>query len=587
MRKSVIIPTYWSRKTGEPWLESDAVYDHPTPIDQKGTLGRTLESMKVLHERDFKLVILICPTAPELEEAAFEQVLHIVRDVGLNAETYLFTAGDLREMSKIFTEAGLDTDAQKLLCMTGYANVRNMCLLAASILSSDVTILIDDDEVFESPDFMSRATEFVGKRVYGDVVHGVAGYYLNKEGKYYDDVVPEAWMAYWNRFEAKARAFDKIIGSEPRIKRTPFAFGGAAVLHRELFECVPFDPMVPRGEDVDYLINGRMYGFSFFLDNTLSIKHLPEPKSHPQWMRFREDIYRFVYQREKMMAQTETGSMVLVHPEQFDPYPGEFLKNDLEDKIYRGCMMLAVQYMAEGDMDACREALRNIYIAKYEAPPKFNAFNSYRETQKHWDSIIQLVRKNRYELRAVLEHHNLSSSEVIRDEAHIRRAALSEILRELRKIPLLQTLTEDEIYKLSLVCQIKTYYARETIFAAGDYNGAVHIVLKGKIRLSVHNDKNSEIAPLDVAYLGKGDPLGESCLFYDTFKLNGTAEEFTELLFIRKTDLNNILLEHPALGVKLLKLLLSGAAAKMDRSNEKLKQAALYDCNVVDPSAVG
>jgi hypothetical protein len=46
--------------------------------------------------------------------------------------------------------------------MSGYANVRNMCLLAASILSSDVTILIDDDEVFESSDFISRATEFIG-----------------------------------------------------------------------------------------------------------------------------------------------------------------------------------------------------------------------------------------------------------------------------------------------------------------------------------------------------------------------------------------------------------------------------------------
>jgi CRP-like cAMP-binding protein len=282
----------------------------------------------------------------------------------------------------------------------------------------------------------------------------------------------------------------------------------------------------------------------------------------------------------------ETGNMVMVHPEQFDPYPGEFLKEDLQDKIYRGCMMLAIQYLAEGNTDACREALRNIYIAKYEAPPKFNAFLSYRETQKHWDGIIQLVRKKRYDLRATLERHNLSSSEVIRDEAHIRRTTPSEILRELRKISLLKTLTEDEILKLSLVCRVKTYYAKETIFSAGDYNGAVHIVLKGKIRLSVHNDNDSEIAPLDVAFLEKGDPLGENCLFYDTFKLNGTAEEFTELLYIRTTDFNNLLQEHPALGVKLLKLLLSGAAAKMDRANEKLKQSALYNCNVVDPSAV-
>ena len=32
MRKTMIIPTYWCRKTGDPWQEGDAVYDHPTPV---------------------------------------------------------------------------------------------------------------------------------------------------------------------------------------------------------------------------------------------------------------------------------------------------------------------------------------------------------------------------------------------------------------------------------------------------------------------------------------------------------------------------------------------------------------------------
>ena len=61
MRKTMIIPTYWCRRTGELWREGDAVYDHPTPVDQEGTLERTLLSMKQFHEKDFKLVILICP----------------------------------------------------------------------------------------------------------------------------------------------------------------------------------------------------------------------------------------------------------------------------------------------------------------------------------------------------------------------------------------------------------------------------------------------------------------------------------------------------------------------------------------------
>ena len=101
MRKTMIIPTYWCRKTGDPWQEGDAVYDHPTPVDQEGTLERTLVSMKQFSEKDFKLVILICPTTPEVEAAAYEQVLRIVVRAQLNAETYLFTAGDLREITEI------------------------------------------------------------------------------------------------------------------------------------------------------------------------------------------------------------------------------------------------------------------------------------------------------------------------------------------------------------------------------------------------------------------------------------------------------------------------------------------------------
>jgi len=62
MRTVVVIPTYWGRKKEIGFKEGDIVYDHATPVDEEGTLGRTLESMKILKKKDFKLVILICPT---------------------------------------------------------------------------------------------------------------------------------------------------------------------------------------------------------------------------------------------------------------------------------------------------------------------------------------------------------------------------------------------------------------------------------------------------------------------------------------------------------------------------------------------
>ncbi|MFR5846028.1 MAG: hypothetical protein ACLUEU_09820 [Oscillospiraceae bacterium] len=113
------------------------------------------------------------------------RVLRIVRRAQLNAETYLFTAGDLREIAGVLRNAGLSDRGAQLLSLFGYSNVRNICLLAASILTADATLLIDDDEVFELPDFVPARWVLLGRRVYGDIVHGVAGYYLSGKGQYY------------------------------------------------------------------------------------------------------------------------------------------------------------------------------------------------------------------------------------------------------------------------------------------------------------------------------------------------------------------------------------------------------------------
>lgn len=100
------------------------------------------------------------------------------------------------------------------------------------------------------------------------------------------------------------------------------------IIHRNLFKTVPFDPNVTRGEDIDYLINAKMFGFHFFLDRELSIKHLPPKKTHPVWKRFREDIYRFLYEKAKIDSQRDLPNMNKVTSHDFDPYPGNFLTNE-------------------------------------------------------------------------------------------------------------------------------------------------------------------------------------------------------------------------------------------------------------------
>ena len=146
-----------------------------------------------------------------------------------------------------------------------------------------------------------------------------------------------------------------------------------------------------------------------------------------------------------MTSQCKTSNLIMVYPEDFDPYPGAFLKADLEEKIYRSSMMLSAQYLAVGDSEASAEALRNIYISKHDAKPDFDAFAAYLETQRAWESVIKLVRRERYAVRAVLERNNMSAPEIRLDKEHRRELSRDEILQTIRKLPTLDSFTQAEL----------------------------------------------------------------------------------------------------------------------------------------------
>ena len=136
----------------------------------------------------------------------------------------------------------------------------------------------------------------------------------------------------------------------------------------------------------------------FFLDNQLAIKHLPPPKTHPVWMRLREDIHRFIYERAKIENQKMMMGMTMVHPDEFDPYPGCFLKSDLEEKIEKSCGLLSEEYLAQGDKKGSEEALKNIDLAKTEAVPKFDPFDNLCDLQKRWKKLMEYTGKKEISL---------------------------------------------------------------------------------------------------------------------------------------------------------------------------------------------
>ncbi len=390
MKITMAIPSYWGRDTKTGWQEGDAVYDHPTPLDHEGTLQRAIKSIGLLEDKDFDLVILAVPTTEEIEEQVEQKLADQIKPISSSAGVRILLFGpsalkailaQLREESK--------PEYADILRLRGYSNVRNLCMFVPHVLGSEAAVLIDDDEVFEDPGFMSKAKDFIGREYEGEMANAVAGYYLQPDGDYRVKFEPQPWMNFWDQYERMNEAFDKFIGTEPRLKETPFVFGGNMVVHRNLFTRVPFDPEVPRGEDIDFLINARMFGFSFFLDNQLSIKHLPPPRSHPVWRRLREDIFRFVYERAKIERQREGKGMSRVRPEELDPYPGCFLKGDLEEKIEKASRLLSEDYLAQGDAKGSQEALRNIELATTEAVPNRDPFRHLCDLQEQWQGLME------------------------------------------------------------------------------------------------------------------------------------------------------------------------------------------------------
>ena len=389
----MVFPSYWSRRSEIGWQPGDAVYDHPIPVDEEGTLLRALRSLNILNRQDFSVIVLAVPTTSDINDEVEDKVSSILCEAGKETSIplHLFGPSHLEIVHRVLA-AEKRKSLVSLLQMRGYSPVRNLCLFVPHLFGADTAILIDDDEVFEDPEFIDKAMAHIGKNFEDVPVRGVAGYYLQSDGTYKVQKKQEPWMTHWNQVEKMNEAFDAFIGHPPAFKQTPFVFGGNMVVHRDLFMKVPFDPLVPRGEDIDYLMNARMFGFTFFLDTRLSIKHLPPPKSHPVWRQMRADVFRFLFEREKLRKQREVEGMTRVFPEDFDPYPGVFLKDDLENKVTHASSVLSSEYRRKGDIEGAREALKTVELMRASlAENNRNPFEDLLVLQKKWENLMALV----------------------------------------------------------------------------------------------------------------------------------------------------------------------------------------------------
>ena len=83
MDLSIVFPMFWGREKKQVVQEGDYFYDHPTALDDEGTIPPLFESVKILKDRAFDIIAIAGANHPSLAEAVEKkagEVLHKYAD---------------------------------------------------------------------------------------------------------------------------------------------------------------------------------------------------------------------------------------------------------------------------------------------------------------------------------------------------------------------------------------------------------------------------------------------------------------------------------------------------------------------------
>jgi hypothetical protein len=380
MHFCLAVPTFWTHPGGQG--EEEVIYDHPTPLDADGTLRRFLASTQVFAASEAQLVVVAAATAATLQQAVEQRVNDLLTGLSLSRSPLLFSYSHLEKLQMFCRQHG-QADLVGLLSLSGYAAIRNLTLVLANLLAADVMVSLDDDEIIVEPNFLTRIAEDFSTLAKDYEMFGLAGLYETPQGEVLAAEPTGDWVSYWPKIRWLNEAFVELTAGGPDLKLTAVALGGNMAVSAALYRFLPFDPGVARGEDIDYVINARMFQVPFFLDPALRVVHDPPVKPHPLWQRLRQDLQRFWYTRKKLLAQETSRSMTLVTPGELMPYPGNFLTEDLEIRAYRAHSALALAYLASGQAAEAYQTLLNLSV--FQDPTEANSiFRAYLDLVVHW-----------------------------------------------------------------------------------------------------------------------------------------------------------------------------------------------------------
>ena len=359
MNPVIVIPSYWT--TSE---ELVGTYDHATPVDApEPELARCLDSLEQVRGVMRTVILLVAP--PEAAGQARARVDTICAEHP-NLTPLVVGEAEARTVQNAVIAAAPRLSGETV-SLRGYGAIRNLGLMVASILSHDVVVFLDDDEVALDPDFLVEGVYGLGQLTRQNLpVAAKSGYFIDEDDSYLANERLPWYDCDWD----KNLGFNRWMESAQkatRISRSNFVCGGCMAIHAEAFSRVAFDPYITRGEDMDYLFNLRLFGMDMWFDNQWRVRHLPPSTPRPA-NRFKQNVFRWLYERAKLAHAATKQDLHQVTPESLMPYPGPWISEGLDRRIRRTALRRAIgtrdhrEYLSvrtRGYREALQNAERN------------------------------------------------------------------------------------------------------------------------------------------------------------------------------------------------------------------------------------
>lgn len=141
----------------------------------------------------------------------------------------------------------------------------------------------------------------------------------------------------------------------------------------------------------------------------------------------------------------------------------------------------------------------------------------------------------------------------------------------LKRVPLFEELSDDELDALSQVALLRTFPKDRVVIMAEEEGDSLFVIHDGQVKVSIVSEDGREVI---LSILGEGNFFGEmSLLDGHPRSANVTTTQETELLMVRRADFLRFIQKSPKTAIKLLSVL----ASRLRVTDRKIEGLALSD----------